>query len=53
MATVGISNSINAALLAIQILGTADAELRKKFHDYKVEMKQKVVVANEKLNATL
>jgi phosphoribosylaminoimidazole carboxylase PurE protein len=53
VATVGISNSINAALLAIQILGTADAELRKKFHDYKVEMKQKVVVANEKLNATL
>jgi phosphoribosylcarboxyaminoimidazole (NCAIR) mutase len=53
VATVGISNATNAALLAIQILGTADPVLRTKFHDYKEEMKQKVVAANEKLNATL
>jgi phosphoribosylaminoimidazole carboxylase PurE protein len=53
VATVGISNSTNAALLAVQILGTADAALRQKFHEYKDEMKRKVVAANEKLNATL
>jgi len=53
VATVGISNATNAALLAVQILGTADATLRQKFHDYKAEMKRKVVAANEKLNATL
>lgn len=50
VATVGISNATNAALLAVQILGTADAELRKKFHDFKEGMKQKVIEANAKLN---
>ena len=39
----------NAALLAIQILGTADADLRKKFHDHKEELKKKVAAANEKI----
>jgi phosphoribosylcarboxyaminoimidazole (NCAIR) mutase len=37
----------------VQILGTADTALRQKFHEYKDEMKRKVVAANEKLNATL
>jgi phosphoribosylaminoimidazole carboxylase PurE protein len=53
VATVGISNATNAALLAVQILGTADATLRQKFHTYKDEMKRKVVAANDQLNATL
>jgi phosphoribosylcarboxyaminoimidazole (NCAIR) mutase len=40
---------VNAALLVIQILGTADADLRKKFHDHKEELKKKVAAANERI----
>ena len=39
----------NAALLAVQILGTADAGLRRKFHDHKETLKRKVAAANEKI----
>lgn len=46
----GSAGPTNAALLAIQILGTADADLRKKFHDHKEELKKKVAVANEKIH---
>ena len=53
VATVGIGNATNAALLAVQILGTADEGLRAKFKDYKASMRQKVIEANEKLNASL
>jgi len=49
VATVGIGNATNAALLAVQILGTADEGLRKKFLDYKAAMRQKVIEADEKL----
>ena len=45
----GSAGPTNAALLAVQILGTADAELRKKFHDHKEELKKKVAAANESL----
>ena len=34
MATVGINNSINAALLAARILGAYDAEVMKKVETY-------------------
>ena len=47
----GSAGPTNAALLAIQILGTADADLRKKFHDHKEELKKKVAAANEKIHA--
>ena len=53
VATVGIGNATNAALLAIQILGTADESLRAKFMDYKATMRQKVIEADAKLNASL
>ena len=53
VATVGIGNAVNAALLAVQILGTADAGLRKQFLDYKAAMRQKVIEADAKLNASL
>lgn len=53
VATVGIGNAVNAALLAVQILGTADEALRAKFLDYKAAMRRKVVEADEKLNASL
>ena len=45
----GSAGPVNAALLAIQILGTADADLRKKFHDHKEELKKKVAAANERI----
>ena len=35
VATVGIGNAKNAALLAVQILSTADAALRDKMRDYR------------------
>ena len=47
----GSAGPTNAALLAIQILGTADADLRKKFHDHKEELKKKVAAANEKIHS--
>jgi len=53
VATVGIGNATNAALLAVQILGTADEGLRAKFAEFKATMRQKVIEANEKLNASL
>ncbi len=46
----GSAGPTNAALLAIQILGTADADLRAKFHAHKEELKAKVAVANEKIH---
>ena len=51
VATVGIGNAVNAALLAIQILGTADAGLRAKFHAHKEELKKKVADGNAKVMA--
>ncbi|HNX34330.1 MAG TPA: 5-(carboxyamino)imidazole ribonucleotide mutase [Kiritimatiellia bacterium] len=51
--TLGSAGPANAALLAVQILGTADEELRKKFHAYKEELKKKVVEGNAKVNAAL
>ena len=53
VATVGIGNAANAALLAVQILGTADEGLRAKFADHKAAMRQKVIEADAKLNASL
>ena len=46
----GSAGPTNAALLAVQILGTADADLRQKFHDHKEELKKKVAAANEKIH---
>lgn len=51
--TLGSAGPVNAALLAVQILGTADAGLRAKFHAYKEELKRKVVDGNAKVNAAL
>ncbi len=51
--TLGSAGPVNAALLAVQILGTADAALRAKFHAHKDELKRKVAEADAKVNATL
>lgn len=50
VATVGINASLNAGLLAIQILATSDEELAKKFATYKEGLKQKIVSANQELS---
>ena len=47
---VGSAGPANAALLAVQILGTADAELRAKFHAHKEELRTKVEKANAKIH---
>lgn len=49
--TLGSAGPINAALLAVQILGTADAALRAAFHRYKQALRQKVTDGNAKVNA--
>ncbi|MFA6035506.1 MAG: 5-(carboxyamino)imidazole ribonucleotide mutase [Candidatus Micrarchaeia archaeon] len=41
VATVGIDNGKNAALLAIEILAVSDRKLEQKLHDYRKEMKKK------------
>ncbi|MBN2682362.1 MAG: 5-(carboxyamino)imidazole ribonucleotide mutase [Bacteroidales bacterium] len=46
VATVGINGAQNAALLATQILATGDAEIAKKFDEFKVNLEQKIIEAN-------
>ena len=46
----GSAGPVNAALLAVQILGTADSELRAKFHAHKDELRRKVAAANERIH---
>jgi len=46
----GSAGPTNAALLAVQILGTADARLRDKFRAYKEELRAKVAKANERIH---
>lgn len=46
----GSAGPTNAALLAIQILGTADAGLRDRFHAHKEELRKKVAAANERIH---
>ena len=47
----GSAGPTNAALLAVQILGTADAALREKFRAHKETLRAKVAAANEKIHA--
>ena len=49
VATVGINASLNAAILAVQMLATADPALQAKLADYKEQLKQKIVAANAEL----
>ena len=53
VATVGTNGSVNAALLAVQILATADPELRRKLSEYRSAQEHKVAEKNEKLQAQL
>ncbi len=49
VATVGINGAQNAAILAAEILATADEELHDKMTAFKEELKKKVIKANEEL----
>lgn len=49
VATVGINGSMNAAILAVQMLALSDDALTKRFATYKTSLKEKVVKANEEL----
>lgn len=53
VATVAIDGAENAALLAVQILSTANEELREKMKEYKKELAQKVEDKNEALQQKL
>ncbi len=49
VATVGIDGSLNAGILAAQIIATGDENLQKKLAEYKENLKMKIVKANEEL----
>lgn len=49
VASVGINNATNAALLATQILSFTDENINKKVEEYKSNLKNKIVRANEDL----
>lgn len=51
VATVGINASLNAALLAIQMLALSDKEIAKKYAAYKEGLKNKIVEANKEFQA--
>lgn len=51
VATVAIDNATNAGILAAQILGTSDAALRQRLHDYKQGLSDRVLAKSEKLRA--
>ena len=50
VATVGINASLNAAILAVQILALSDDKIQTRFVQYKEDLKKKMVEANEQLS---
>ena len=51
VATVGLDASLNAAILAVQILSTGDEVIHEKFSEYKTNLKSKIVQANNDLKS--
>ncbi|MFA6832979.1 MAG: 5-(carboxyamino)imidazole ribonucleotide mutase [Bacteroidaceae bacterium] len=49
VATVGINASLNASILAVQILSLNDESLAQRFCDYKEALGEKIVKANNEL----
>ncbi|MCD6397011.1 MAG: 5-(carboxyamino)imidazole ribonucleotide mutase [Spirochaetaceae bacterium] len=47
VATVGINNSTNAALLAVQFLYSDDNDLQNKMKQYRMDMKEKMAKENK------
>ena len=52
VATVGVNGSLNAALLAVQMIALSDETVAQKLAAYKEGLKKKIVKANEELAAT-
>lgn len=50
VATVGINSGMNAAVMAVQMLALADAELAARFDAYRSSLKDKIVKANADLH---
>lgn len=50
VATVGINGSLNAAILALQMIATGDQEVMDKLIAYKEALKEKIAKANEDLS---
>lgn len=48
VATVGINNSFNAAMMAVEILSIKYPELKKKLLEYRKDMKEKFIDESEK-----
>ncbi len=53
VATVGLGNAGNAALLALQILALSDARVREYLQSFRRHMQEKVVVKDEKLQSKI
>ena len=51
VATVGINGSLNAGILAAQIIGSGDDAIFNKTVEYKEDLKKKIAKANEDLSA--
>jgi len=51
VATVGVNASLNAGILAAQIIATGNEEVMKEVVRYKESLKKKIVQANEELKA--
>ena len=49
VATVGLDASLNAGILAAQILATDNEDIHSKIHSYKENLKQKITKANNDL----
>lgn len=49
VATVGINGSLNAAILALQMIATGDENMQQKLINYKESLKDKITKANKDL----
>ena len=49
VATVGVNASLNAAILAAEMLALGDAEMAAKVENYKESLKNKITKANAEL----
>ena len=49
VATVGINNGMNAAVMAVQILALGDEALAKRFDEYRATLTEKIVKENDEL----
>ena len=49
VATMGVNGAWNAAILAVEMLALSDAQLATRLEDYKSNLKQKIVKANQDL----